>query len=759
MEAFAMISFGTPTWFWGMAVLPLLALLYLRAERRSTVRLRQFAAAPLLPALVGGVDRLRRGICFSLVLLALALALLALAQPRWGYVEEKVQHRGLDLLLAVDTSRSMLSNDVSPNRLERVKLATQDLLSELKGDRVGLIAFAGRAFLQAPLTIDYSAAVDAINDLDTKSIPEGGTNISEAIALATRTFGKSAQGNRALVIFTDGEELNGDAVKTAQTAAANGIRVFTIGVGTPEGSLIPVPSQQGSEFVKDGKGQVVKSRLDENRLREIAKAADGQFLLLGNGPRTMQQLYENELGKMQAADFDARLSRRPIERYEWPLGASILALIGSLFIGDRRKQPRGRQKLGKAAVAGAALLLVASSLHASAPGLDAYQQQKYDDALKQFETELAQHPDHRASDKLQFDTGAAAYKVRDYNKALQSFSQALLSPDLSIQSKGHYNLGNTLYQRGEGEKTDENKLTNWNDALKHYEETLKLDPQNREAKENYEFVKNKIEELKKKKEQPSPTPSPTPTPTPSPQDKKKDKQDQKDQQKNKDQQQNSQSKDQQQQQQKQDKDQQQQPNQNQQQNPGQSGKDQQQQKGDSEQRPDQKPSSSSPTPTPSATPTPSPSSSPGQSPTPGQSPSASPSGSPGQSPSLQPSSAENSPAGAGSSPTPSPGEGSPSPSAGAPSATPSPSAGEGSNPSPSPGGSPDKPRSGEIKSAGQAGDEQREKEEAAAAEAEALQRGEMTPGQAARLLQAMKDDEARVQLDERRLQHPVYKDW
>jgi tetratricopeptide (TPR) repeat protein len=370
-------------------------------------------------------------------------------------------------------------------------------------------------------------------------------------------------------------------------------------------------------------------------------------------------------------------------------------------------------------------LLIAPSLEASAPGLKAYQQQKYDDALKQFETELAQHPDHRASDKLQFDTGAAAYKLGDYNKALQSFSQALLSPDLSIQSKGHYNLGNTLYQRGEGEKTDENKLTNWTDALKHYEETLKLEPENREAKENYEFVKNKIEELKKKKEPPSPTPPPMLTPTPSPQDKKQDKQDQKDQQ----------------------------------QNPGQSGKDQQQQKGGNEQRPDQKPSSPSPTPSSSPTPTPSPSSSPGQSPTPGQSPPASPSGSPGQSPSPQPSSADNSPAGAGSSPTPSSGEGSPSPSVGAPSATPSPSAGEGSNPSPAPSGSPDKPRSGEIKSAGQAGDEQREKEDAATAEAEALQRGEMTPAQAARLLQAMKDDEAKVQLDERRLQHPVYKDW
>ena len=151
-------------------------------------------------------------------MLGLALAIVSLAQPRWGYTFEDVKRKGLDLLVAVDTSRSMLSNDVQPSRLERVKLAIQDLIDELQGDRVGLIAFAGRAFLQAPLTIDYDAVIEAVNDLDTKTIPEGGTNISSAITLATQSFGKSAMGNRALIIFTDGEELSGDAVKTAKAA-------------------------------------------------------------------------------------------------------------------------------------------------------------------------------------------------------------------------------------------------------------------------------------------------------------------------------------------------------------------------------------------------------------------------------------------------------------------------------------------------------------------------------------------------------------
>src|SRR6202011_2597942 len=243
---------------------------------------------------------------------------------QWGYVYEDVKRKGLDLLFAVDTSRSMLSNDVQPNRLERVKLAAQDLVNQLQGDRVGLIAFAGRAFLQAPLTIDYEAATESINDLDTKTIPEGGTNISEAITLAAGTFGKSAIGNRALIIFTDGEELSGDAVKTAKAAADAGVRIFTVGIGTPEGSLIPLSGgEEGTSFVKDSKGQVVKSKLDEKRLREIAQTTGGFYLHLENGPRTMQQLVTEGITKMQAGELAQRLSGEPLEHYEWPLGAGM----------------------------------------------------------------------------------------------------------------------------------------------------------------------------------------------------------------------------------------------------------------------------------------------------------------------------------------------------------------------------------------------------------------------------------------------------
>src|SRR4029077_6573645 len=370
--------------------------LYARAERRSAIKLREFVSPRLLPQLAGNVNRVRRAIRFAFVLFALALATIALAKPRWGYTYEDVKRRGLDLLFAVDTSRSMLSNDVQPNRLERVKLAAQDLVNQLQGDRAGLIAFAGRAFLQAPLTIDYDAAVESINDLDTKTIPEGGTNISEAVALATTTFGKSALGNRALIIFTDGEELSGDAVKAAKAAADAGVRIFTVGVGTQQGSLIPVPGEDGgTAFVKDSKGEVVKSRLDENRLRDIAQATGGLYFHLEAGPRTMSQLYTDGLAKMTAAEMDVRLSRRPIERYEWPLGAATLLLAISILISDRKRirSTFRLPRLAKVAAPATALLILSSyPSWASAPGIDAYRQGKFDNASTEFQETLNQHP-------------------------------------------------------------------------------------------------------------------------------------------------------------------------------------------------------------------------------------------------------------------------------------------------------------------------------------------------------------------------------
>jgi Ca-activated chloride channel homolog len=725
------MSFGAPQWFWGLSLIPVLVALFMRAEARGAKRLREFVSARLLPQLAGTVNRPRRMLRLGLQLFGLAFAIISLAQPRWGYTFEDVKRRGLDLLVAVDTSRSMLSNDVQPNRLERVKLAAHDLINQLQGDRIGLIAFAGRAFLQAPLTIDYDAAIESVSDLDTKTIPEGGTNISAAITLATQSFGKSAVGNRALVIFTDGEELSGDAVKNAKAAADAGVRIFTIGVGTASGSLIPISGEDGeTSFVKDSAGQVVKSKLDEKRLHEVAQAAGGFYFHLENGPRTMQQLYTEGLAKMQAAEMDVRLSRRPIERYEWPLGAALVTLALSTLIGERKRSRERVYARTPAKIATAAAALWLAFCHfgfGAAPGLDAYRDGKFSDAYSQFEQTLKTHPQSRAEDKLQFDSGAAAYKSEEYGKALESFSQALLSPDNGLQSKSHYNLGNTLYQRGETQKNDDKKLSDWTNALDHYQETLKLEPQNREAKENYDYVKKKIDDLKNKKQQ-QPQPSPSPSP---PQKDKQQKQNQQNQQSPQNQQQNQQQQQQQQEQQsqQQQKDQQQR-SQDRQSQTG-SGKDQKEEKQNdqsqaknesqgSKQQQDNKPS-----------------------------PSPSPDGK----------KQNQNQSGEGEQPSPSPGDHGnemPSPS-------PSPGNGEGSeeNPTPSatPTESPQKKFAGEVKGGGKDESQEPADKKGQSAEAEPEKEGQMSERQAEELLQSMKDEEARVQLDERKATRRVYNDW
>jgi len=748
------MSFGAPEWLWGLLLIPLLIALFVRAERRGHRRLQEFVSARLLPQLAATVNRPRRITRFGFQLLGLALALVSLAQPRWGYTFEDVKRKGLDLLIAVDTSRSMLSNDVQPNRLDRVKLAVQDLINELQGDRVGLIAFAGRAFLQAPLTIDYDAVVEAINDLDTKTIPEGGTNISSAITLATQSFGKSATGNRALIIFTDGEELSGDAVKTAKEAADAGVRIFTVGVGTPQGSLIPVTGDDGqTAFVKDSAGQVVKSKLDDKRLREIAEATGGFYVHLESGLRTMQQVQNEGLAKMQAAEMDVRLSRRPIERYEWPLSAALLALALSILIPERKRARERRYVPAAVRTAGATaalLILFTSFSFATAPGIDAYHEGKFEDAYSQFQQTLKSHPESRAEDKLQFDSGAAAYKLKDYNKALESFSQALLTRDTGLQSRGHYNLGNTLYQRGETEKSDEKKLSDWTNALNHYEQTLKLDPQNREAKDNYDYVKKKIEELKNKKSQQQPSPSPSPSPQQKNKQNQQNKQDQQQQQQQQNQDQQQQKQSQQNQQQQQD---QQQQNQQQQQQQGQGQqekKDQQQQSqdqqsqnqspSDKEQKQEKQNDQSQAKNEPQKQ----------QQQQPGESPSPSPGAEKQQANQPSPSPGERK---AEESPTPGEGE----------NEMPSPSPGEGEDenatPSASPAESPQKKFAGEVKGAAEDKFQKPPDKNAQMAEAESEKEGQMSERQALALLESMKDEEARVQLDERKVRRRVYNDW
>jgi Ca-activated chloride channel family protein len=498
------LTFGSPLWLWGLCAIPLFAGLLVWAEFHGRRLVSKVVAPRLRDQLAGSVSQARRILRAVLFLATFALVLIALAQPRRGFIQTEIKSKGRDVLIAVDTSRSMLATDVAPDRLTRAKLLTQDFVRLLRGDRVGLIAFAGSAFLQAPLTLDYSAVVNALDELDTSVIPKGGTNIAAAISCAEDAFGKAEGQTRALIILTDGEELDADGVAAAKRARELGIRIFTVGIGSPEGSLIPIRADEGKQdFVRDSDGKPVQSRLDTSRLGEIAEATGGFFAPLG--PDAAKEIFQRGIEPMDQSETGVLASRQPLEQYQWPLGFAIGFLILWLLLGDRRKLRNGVRP------ALAAILLAVPASHAATTGLDNYNMGDFQGAQKDFESRLKQSPNSR---ELQFNAGASAYKLGDFPQAIAHFTESLLSEDKKLREDASYNLANSLVRRGEAAKDNTAKKADWKSAIEHYDETLRLDPKNKPAQENRDIVKKLLEDLEKQEQQQK--------------DQQQDKQDQKD---------------------------------------------------------------------------------------------------------------------------------------------------------------------------------------------------------------------------------------
>ena len=480
----AALSFARPVWLHALWLLPLGVALFWWAEQRRRALIGRIVAPKLRALLAGNTSPARRWLRGACVLGALGLLAVTLAGPRLGYDTLEVPHKGRDVLIAMDVSRSMLATDVAPTRLQRSKLLAEDLISELGGDRLGLVAFAGSAFLQAPLTLDHGAVLAAVDELDTELIPKGGTNLAAAIRTCEEAFGKAEGFSRAIVIISDGEELDADGVTAAKQAAAAGIRIFTVGVGSAEGSEIPLGP---GEFVRDAAGKVVQSRLDAARMKEIAEASGGFYVPLDEN--AARKLATAGIGKMEEVEMSTSASRRPIERYQWPLAAAIGLLALQALVGERRRRP---------VVAVAACWLLSAGPAWSAPaGLAAYDEGNYEGARTAFEQRLKMEPE---APNLQLNAGAAAYRLKDYGKASEYFSRAMLADDLALRSSAEFNLGNTLFRQGEGQKDKEKKVTDWKDAIAKYDSALKTRPDYTEAQEN----KSRVEELLKQLEQDEP---------------------------------------------------------------------------------------------------------------------------------------------------------------------------------------------------------------------------------------------------------------
>jgi Ca-activated chloride channel family protein len=495
------MRFAAPDLLWlVMALAPGMTLFLWWAWRRKQQLISQFVQSRLLAVLTVGVSTLRQKLRMTLLVAAVALVIVALARPQWGFSWEEARQRGLDIVVAIDTSRSMLASDIAPNRLTRAKLAALDLRQLAKTDRLGLVAFAGSAFLQCPLTLDDEAFRQSVNALDVRIIPQGGTALAEAIQAALTAFKDNDDNYKVLVLFTDGEDHDSGAVSAAKDAAQKGLRIFTVGVGTPNGELIQVTDDQGNKaFLKDDHGNVVKSRLDERLLQDVAEAGNGFYLPL-SGAKAIEALYKDGLARLPKTEFASKMVRRYTERFQWPLGLAIVVLLVEMFLPERKRVRRTEAlvsagvspELRKAVTLALVLALPGGLFASTAKALREYKAGNYEDSLKEYERLVRKKPDDA---RLHYNAGTAAYGAQKYEEALGELHASLSTTDWQLQQKSYYNLGNTYYRAGEQEPDAAKKKDHWERAIKSYESALKLNAQDEDAKFNLALVKKKLEEL------------------------------------------------------------------------------------------------------------------------------------------------------------------------------------------------------------------------------------------------------------------------
>jgi Ca-activated chloride channel homolog len=501
------MTFANPHMLWLLLAIPpaLLAFFWWAGRARQRL-LTQFIQARLLPTLTIGISATRQKISIGCLVLAVVCLILALARPQWGFDWQETKQRGLDIVVAIDTSKSMLAEDIAPNRLARAKLAALELMQRARSDRLGVVAFAGSAFLQCPLTIDDAAFRQSVEALNVNIIPQGGTAIAEAIETALTAF-KEEDNYKVLVLFTDGEDHDSGALEAAEKAAKAGMRIFTIGIGTAEGELLRIKDAQGgSDYIRDEQGNVVKSHLDERLLQKIAGATEGGFYLPLRGAKSIDTLYDQGLAKLPKSQHQEKFVRLYHERYHWPLAVAIVLLLVEMLFPERKREPKAKKTVAstaqsplRTAVAVLVLLLLPTALLASpASALREYKAGNYDQALKEYEQLLKRKSD---DPRLHFNAGAAAYRNRQFEEAAKQFNATLSSPDLKLQGLAYYNEGNSLYHLGERNPDPKKRTEAWEKALQDYQSTVKLSPQDADAKSNYEFVKRKLEELKQQQQQ------------------------------------------------------------------------------------------------------------------------------------------------------------------------------------------------------------------------------------------------------------------
>ena len=330
-----MINFAQPQYLLLIFLIPLFFAAYALMLHFRKRRLRRFGDGALVSGLMPSVSSAKGWVRITLFSLAFFFFAIGLSRPQIGAKLKEHKTKGVEIMIALDVSNSMLAADYSPHRLDRAKLAISKLVDRLRDDRIGLIVFAGSSFVQLPITTDYVSAKMFLNSITTESVPIQGTAMGDAINTAIRSFSAQSEKSRAIIVITDGENHEDDPVAAAREAASMGIRVFTIGVGSDQGKPIPM----NGELLKDKNGEIVVTRLEENTLREVASAGNGMYVRAGNSEFGLNPIID-EIKKMDAEEFSSVIFEEYDEQYMYFFAIALALFVIEMLIGERRIRRR-----------------------------------------------------------------------------------------------------------------------------------------------------------------------------------------------------------------------------------------------------------------------------------------------------------------------------------------------------------------------------------------------------------------------------------
>lgn len=456
---------------------------------RRKAEYRAFGSWEAVQKLTQHLSSTRRLVKIILIMSGLLLLTVALSGPQWGSRMVEVRRQGLDVLIALDVSRSMLAEDVKPNRLQRAQQELTSLIDHLKGDRVGIIAFAGNAQIACPLTTDYEAAKMFLNYLTPDSITIPGTSIGDAIRLAVSTYPKGSEGFRVLVLLTDGEDHHSNPEEAAQAAKAAGIRILSIGFGTPAGEPIPIRDDAGrvTGYIKDAAGKSVVSKLGESLLKEITETTQGVYWPSATGSLESENLAAI-IGQMQKRDISAGQYGAYEDRFQFALLPGLLLILAGLWLPQRRRAWLFLLPFIFLAAATPARADVGSDVN---QGNRAYGKQRYEQALQKYQDAQIKDPE---SVVVQYDLGNALHKLEKYEEADAAYQHAVKAKEPKLREEARYNLGNNFFQQKK-----------FAEAIEQYKQALKLNPHDEDAQQNMALALRFLKKPPEEKNQSSPT--------------------------------------------------------------------------------------------------------------------------------------------------------------------------------------------------------------------------------------------------------------